>query len=301
MTSQQKMILAIIVLGSIGGSIATFVKLGVQVVPPFTFTFLRFLVASLCMLPFLYKEIQNYSWRTLLSAVGVSLLAVGNVVIFAFGVRHTTAVISSLMYVTAPVMIALLSYFLLQEHFSRRKITGILVGTLGVLFLILLPVFTRGIQFSGTLLGNITVLAAVICFALYTVFSKHYQKTISARIMSFIFTASASIVLLPFAIADWFVSPGWIYQVNWLTILAIGYVGILGGAVFYLLYQKTIQRGSPVIASMNMFIQPISAYATGLIFLGEKLIFGVVLGAIASVIGAWIVTTEKKMKKVGHA
>ena len=88
MTNQQKTFLLVVLMALIGGSIGGPVKIGVQVVPPSTFTFLRFLVATLCMLPFLWREIRQYTLQTLLSAVGVSLLAVGNVVIFAFGLSR---------------------------------------------------------------------------------------------------------------------------------------------------------------------------------------------------------------------
>ncbi|KKU18695.1 MAG: hypothetical protein UY13_C0002G0405 [Candidatus Pacebacteria bacterium GW2011_GWB1_47_8] len=296
MTTQNKILIAVLVLAAIGGSIATFVKLGVVVIPPLTFTFLRFFVAALCMLPFISKEIRQQGFHQLSGAIGISLLAVANVVIFAFGVRHTTAVISSLMYATGPLMIALLSYFWLKERFSLRKTLGILLGFLGVAYLVILPVFSKGADFSGTLFGNVTVLLAVICFVLYIVFSKRYQARFSAPVMAFVFAVTASVVLLPFVIIDWYAHPGWIGQVNSLTLLSVGYVGILGGAIFYLLYQKVIQKASPVIASMNLFIQPISAYISGLIFLKEKLITGVVIGAVAALIGAWLVTTDKNKK-----
>lgn len=294
MTHQQKIFFSIVLLGAIGGGLATFIKLGVQVVPPLTFNFLRFFIATLCMLPFLLPEIRKNSLQKLTGAIKVSVFAVGNVVIFAFGVQHTTAVISSLMYVTGPVMIALLSYVLLKEFFSPRKIWGIALGLLGVVFLILLPVVTRGSQFAGTLFGNIAVLAAVVSFALYTVLSKNYQKTFSPQLLAFVFTLTTTVVLIPFVIIDWFQHPGWITNASWLTLFSVGYVGILGGAVYYLLYQSTIKRATPVIVSMTLFIQPISAYITALLLLGEKLIPGVLVGAVISVIGAWMVSTSSK-------
>ena len=54
-----KAFISVVLAAIFGGGISVFAKIGMKQIPPFSFTFFRFFIASLCMLPFVLKEKQK--------------------------------------------------------------------------------------------------------------------------------------------------------------------------------------------------------------------------------------------------
>lgn len=286
-----KAIISVILAAIFGGGISVFAKIGLRQIPPFSFTFFRFFIASLCMLPFVLKEKQKID-KNLLKVVFLSLLAVANVTLFAFGVKLTTATISQMLYSVVPVIAAIFSYFLLNEKLNLRKIIGIFLGLAGVLTLIIIPIMGKSAGFNGGFFGNLIVLSAVICFTIYTVISKKFHKYYSPLTLTFIFSLTATVVLCPLFLKDYFVNPVWLYHLNLISIFSAFFVGIFGGAGYYLLYQYAIKHGSPVIASMTMYLQPTATFLWAFFLLSERLTSGLIAGGILAIGGAWMVTRQ---------
>jgi drug/metabolite transporter (DMT)-like permease len=286
-----KALISVILAAIFGGGISVFAKIGLKQIPPFSFTFFRFFIASLCMLPFVLKEKQKID-KNLLKVVFLSLLATANVTLFAFGVRLTTATVSQMLYAVVPVIAAVFSYFLLKEKLNSRKIVGIFLGLVGVLTLIILPILGKSTGFSGNFLGNLVVLTAVTCFTIYTVLSKKFHKYYSPLTLTFIFSLTTAIVLSPLFLKDYLNNPIWIYHLNLSSIFSIFYVGIFGGAGYYLLYQYAIKHGSPIIASMTMYLQPTATFFWAFFLLSERLTIGIIIGGILAIGGALMVTRK---------
>ena len=76
------------------------------------------------------------------------------------------------------------------------------------------------------------------------------------------------------------------------SIFSTFYVGIFGGAVYYLLYQYAIKHGTPLIASMTMYLQPTATFLWAFFLLSERLTIGIVIGGLLAIGGAWMVTRE---------
>lgn len=218
-----------------GGGIAVMGKIGLQVIPPTTFTFFRFIIAAMCVYPSI-RPIPKLTRLQLLQIIFVSLLATGNVTFFAYGVRNTTATISQLLYAVVPVLSLILVRILYKERITPTKFFGVGLGFIGVFILIVLPVIAKGSIFSGTIYGNVTVLLAVVCFSLYSVLSKTFQSYVSPQFLTFVFAITTCIVLSPFVILEYQAHPTWISQLTIAPILSTVYVGVVGGALYYFFY-----------------------------------------------------------------
>src|SRR3989344_3613781 len=112
----------LLMLASIAGSGMTVMgKIALKEFPPFSYNLVRFSLASIFLLPLFLREKPNFtkiSYQVFLH----SLLATANVILFAFGVRYTTANIAGNLYSTVPIFVAIFAYFLLKEKFSKLKI-----------------------------------------------------------------------------------------------------------------------------------------------------------------------------------
>lgn len=296
--SRKTALLAILIVAVIGGGMPTFVKISLQSILPLNFIFIRFFISLIFLTPLLLKQRIKFDLK-LLKVFLVSLLATANVVLFTFGITSTTAISSQVLYSTVPIFAALLSYLILKSKISSNKILGIVVGFVGTIVIVLLPFFGGSQLFSGNIIGNIAILTAVISFSAYTVLSKRLQETYSPSFLTLMFTLTTVIVMSVLAVIETANNIGWWASVTPAAILGLLYVSLLGTVIYYFLYQYAIKKGTPVIASMVFYLQPLTAYGWAAIILGERITTPFLIGATLVLIGAKIATNSKKEKKDG--
>ena len=199
-----------------------------------------------------------------------------------------------MLYSSSPIVILILSHRFLKEEITRKKIIGIGTGLFGVVILVLLPVIDKGSLYAGTLLGNVIIFTALVSFSFYSTLSKQYQKYATPVQLTFIFALLTTLLIFPIALREHIQNPVWITKLSISPIIGVLYVCIFGGAAYYLAYQYAIKKGGTVIASLTLFIQPLATYVWALILLNEKLIPGVIVGAVFTILGAKIVTQRER-------
>ena len=288
-----KSFLLVVFLAILGGSISTFSKLSLQKIPPLTFTFLRFFLASMILFPFFVKN--KIHWKGIWKVILVSFLATVNVMLFIFGLQKTTAPLATTLYVIVPLLVSVLSYFFLKEHLKKKKLFGIFLGVIGFSILLFIPLINNQERFHGDLLGNFLIFIAILSFSFYSVLSKKLQKEYTPFQLTFIFVVVTSILTFFFSFLE--IKNPWWNNLSSASILSVIYVGVLGTGIFYLLYQYTIKRTTPLLTSMSLYLQPFAAVFFAYSFLGEGITTGFILGCILSLIGVWFVTSESLISK----
>ncbi len=288
-TDNTKALYAVVLAAVLGGGMPVFAKIGVAVIPPLTFSFLRFLLATLFILPIIFVKKSNLK-QNLIPVFFISLLASINIILFAFGIRLTSATIAQTLGAGVPFLVLIMSYILLNEQITIKKLSGIGIGLLGLLVIIVSPTLQKGTGFQGEFIGNLLVFAGVVLFSLYSVLSKKIQKRHSPMSISLAFIMTTVIVTgltLPFEASK---IPEWIPHFSVKILFALVYVASIGGIIYYYLQQQAIKYGSPLVASMLLYLQPVSAYIWAFFLLGERLTTEFVIGAILTFIGAGIIT-----------
>lgn len=282
----------------IGSGVAVATKIAIKDIPPFSFTFFRFLIASISILPFFLKTKPKFH-KDIYKVILLSLYMTANATLFPLGVRLTTATIASTLYIFGPLFVAVLSYFLLSETFTVKKTVGIMTSFVGALIIILLPEIHKGSAFEGNISGNLLISVAVIATALYTVFSKRFQREYTPIQLTSIFIFTSGVVLIPLAGTDLITHPHWWNNLPTIAILATIFTGVLGTTIWYLLYQYAIKHGSPLIASMILYLQPAATFLLASLLLGEMLTIGFTIGAVLAFIGVYL-TLQSKQKRSSH-
>jgi drug/metabolite transporter (DMT)-like permease len=278
----------------VGGGVGVFSKLSLAEIPPLPFTLLRFVLAICTLLPFIFKLRRPQNFKKL---VLVSLLATANVTLFVFGVERTTATSAQILYAAVPLIAVIFSYFFLKEALHARKLLGVLIGFIGIIVIILVPLFKQGKVSHGDLVGNLIILVAVCAFALYSVLSKQFQEEYSPFELTIFFiltTLAVQILLVPVSFAG---GQTWWSHLSAQALWGLAYVGILGTGLYYLVYQHAIKGTTPVVASMILYLQPISAFLWASVLLGERLTLELVIGGVFTLIGVALVTSSGKYEK----
>lgn len=282
-------LLAIILAALAGGGNPVFSKISLREIPPLTFIFIRFFLALLFIFPLFLREKPKFS-KNILKVVLVSLFSTANIILFVFGIRLTTATVAQMIYVFVPIMTAVISYFLIKEHFTFKKLGGILLGFSGMMLIVLLPIIGQPSPLKGNLLGNLLILAGATLFSFYPVFSKKLQTRYSPTYLTVVFLAVTALIhalLFPIELAT---QPQSIQAVSLNAWLALIYVAAFGTTVLYLLTQYAIKHGSATIGATILYLQPIATFGWAAILLEEKLTPSLAIGGLMVLTGAYLVT-----------
>ncbi len=257
-------------------------------VDPYVVTFSRiFIPAILCLMWMIFvskelprlQDFRRHFWPLFfMGAIGVA----GLWFLMAIGLQHTEAGKSTLIHSISPVIIVLLSHFVLKEALGWRRIVGIIIACLGLVFCIVGGdlAYLRRISFNS---WDLVYLGTATCFATYTILIRKYGHQLSYFQTFFWILVASTIILLPLVIFR-LDSLFDITAKQWAYLL---YLGIVPGTVCMLLWNKGINIvGAAVGGIINSFF-PVSAIILSAIWFGERLTWLQYLGAVLVICGIW--------------
>ena len=236
--------------------------------PPLAFTAVRFVIASIVLVPLVRRiegdgRLPPGALRRLLilGFVGNTLYQIG----FISGLARTSASNSALILAAMPSIVALLAAGLGLEPVRPRVIAGVLVATLGVVLVVL----ARGTRFGGgALAGDLLTLAAVGCWAGYTLGLRTVPAGITPLRVTMVTTVAGAPGLLLAGMPD-LVAMDWgkVGVTGW---GALAYATLLSLLLAYLIWNRSVQLVGPSRTVIYMCITPLIAVAGAAIILGER-------------------------------
>lgn len=252
-------------------------------VPPVTLAVIRWGIAAICVLPFVWKEMRE-EWPLLRKQLGL-LMAISFLGISLFNTllyiaaHHTTVVNMSLIAITCPLFIALLNKIFFKERYGLLKSLGFVLVIAGLLLLISkgnIEVF-RGLHFSK---GDLLMGASALLFSIYSVLLRKKDPRISnGSFLGFTFTAGC-LMLIPFlALEHHWQEINVPFNMN--TIPQFLYIG-LGASLFcYYCWNRSVGIiGSTNASAIYNFIPLFSAVEAALLLKEELLVIQLISGII---------------------
>jgi drug/metabolite transporter (DMT)-like permease len=216
-----------------------------------------------------------------------------NVTLFYIGLHLTTPVDASIIHVTNPLLVLVLSGLLIGEKITGRKVTGIVLGITGALILIL---YGKGFRLVGqTTIGNILILLNMVSYALYLVLvkplvSRYHIATILKWVSFFGF-----LFVVPITFPFVFLTPYHSQDVySW---FGIGYVIVLNTFVAYMLINFSLMHISPTTVSYFTYFQPVLAAISSVSAGMERITLSKVIAALLIFSGVYIVTRGTKRRR----
>lgn len=193
---------------------------------------------AVCLIAVLRPSVlRRFSWTAFFGGVAYTL----TVVLFVVATKLTTAANAIFLQYTAPIYIALLSPWLLQEQVRRSDwiLIGIAFGGIALFF-------CDRLSLEGTW-GVIAALASGFSYAWLTVLMRR-EKSASPETTVFIGNLMTVLVAAP---AMW---PPVNLGHNWPWLMALGVIQL---TIPYLLYARAIRRVRALDASLISMIEPI--------------------------------------------
>ncbi len=273
-------------------------------VDPVTLSLLRFTMGGTILFVICFcryrKELFALRKRDYLAVALLSQLSVVGMSVFLFwGQRYTTAINSSMIMSSSPVLIMLLGLFF-DEKINIFQVIGMIVSTLGCMMVIEV-ISTGGWQYSmGSFKGDSLVLISAGCWAGGAILAKKIMRSLhdlAVTAWSMIF-ASASLLIIDLIVG--IAGGGVILPGNASTWYLVIYLGIFPTAIGFYAWNAALNRVNLSTVSVMQYLTPIMTIAMAWIILGENLNLFKIVGALM-VIGGVIFSSRGKMIKNKHA
>ena len=266
-------------------------------IPPFSFTFVRWFLASLIILPLSWSficsdwKVARASWKRLLLIAATGICAFNTLLYIA--VQTTSAVNVGLISSIFPVVIALFSYLILKIKLVQIQVLGMVICFFGVIMVIV-----RGDISSITNMvfveGDLWMLAGVFCGSLYPVLL-HKKPDIHSVSLLAILIMLGTLVSLPLFIIDLF--QGRTIQYNQHVLLGLLYISIFPSILSYMFWNKGIEMIGANRAGLFLNLVPILTAILAYVFLDETISWYHYLGLLM-VIGGMVIFNHRQIGRV---
>jgi drug/metabolite transporter (DMT)-like permease len=226
--------------------------------------------------------------RILAAAVfGVAL----NMLTFFKGLSYTSPIMGAVLMVTTPMIVLVLSAFIMKEHMKKRKVLGLLLGLAGTITLILYG--KSMVNAPNATLGNLLVFINAVSYGFYLILVKKLMDKYNAfTFVKWIYTFGF-IMVLPF---------GWneFHAINWAIIPTdifwkIGFVVVFSTFLTYLLNLVSMRELKPTIVAVFIYLQPLFATIFAVSLGKDDLSLVKLLSAVLIFTGVYLVT-QKRVK-----
>lgn len=276
---------------SIWGGMYVVSKVVLEVIPPFALLSIRLIMGALTLGIVIYfrkstAEIsKDLFWKSLL----VGFVGYGISLGFQFvGTKLSTASNGSLVTSATPAFVLLFAPFILGERTTTRRIIALVISTLGVIAVI----DPRTAELLPSLFwGNMSLLAAALTWALYSVLVRKVSKSGDLLVSSAIMLLGGIPSSLIFGM--WEIQTQGVGTITPGIIGGLLFLGIISTAIAMFLWNYAFAELPAAVASLTFFAQPVVGTLLGWFFLSEKITPLFLAGGILISIGILIATFEK--------
>ena len=268
-----------------------------------------FLFATLVLLPFLFTErtrranpcadqgSAEHSLFDRRNFIGFIFIGVIGLVpasaLLAWGEKWSTASNASLIYLTVPIITAIMASMILDERMTWVRWLSLLISFVGVLILSNVDLRHLDLVQAGFLFGNLLVLLACFASSFYNVYSKELLNRFQPLEVLIYGYLIALIVSVPFLI--------WVEQFSFSDVrgytvetwIALLILSVLSWGLAMVLWMFLLRRLDVSQASVSIYLLPFLGVLVSALTLKEKITTATVVGGLVTLLGTILITTTE--------
>jgi len=212
-----------------------------------------------------------------------------NMLAFFKGLSLTSPISASVLMVSTPIIVLVLSAIILKERMLKRRVFGIILGLIGTAFLIL---YGKSVgNATNVSLGNFLVFVNATSYGLYLVIVKKLMDKYNAFTFVKWIYLIGFIMVLPFGwsqfeVINWVLMPTDMY---W----KIGFVVVFSTFLTYLLNLLSMRELKPTTVAVFVYLQPVFATIFAISLGKDELTSVKIISAILIFTGVYLVTQKK--------
>ncbi|ELV8592775.1 EamA family transporter [Vibrio fluvialis] len=235
------------------------------------------------------------AWPTGLWWLRMAVLGFLNIGLFFyclfFAATYLPGGMASMVMSIQPVIVMIMSWYLLSANFSSQQLIASGLGILGVGLLVLNSSAELNIE------GMLTAILGTLSMALGVVLTKKWGRPTGMTILGFTGwqLLFGGIILLPVSL--WL--EGIPTQLTSINYLGYGYLSLIGAILGYFLWFRGIEKLPPVTVSFLGFLSSVSACFLGYLVLNQTLTWPQLLGALA-ILFSIVLATPRSSAQTDH-
>lgn len=272
----------LLALATLWGASYTFIKVGVETIPPVTLIAARTLIAGGLLLVVIRSRGLRLpkdaaTWRRFLFQA--CLNSVIPFTLIAWAERTVDAGLATILNSTSPVFAFLLTAVMTRhEMVTARKLFGVFAGIAGTCLII-------GVQaldgLGRELWAQLAIVAATICYAGAAIFGRTF-KTLDPFMPAAGSLICGAAILVPISFA---VDQPWMLAPSRQSVLALLGLSVFSTALAFVIYFRLVQTLGSVGTTSQSYLRVPIGVAIGAIFLGETLTSTAGAGLACVIIG----------------
>ena len=280
---------------SIWGGMYVVSKYTLDVVPPLTFLFIRYLLALTLLLALCRKEKQPVfprRQRWLLLQIGLFGYFFSIAAQF-IGTKLSSAHMGALITTLSPVFLSLFAIIMLKEKMTGKQAAATLLALFGVI-LVLNP--DRSSLHTAGSLGNMVLVLAALFWGYYSALARKAATSFSALQVTTCGILIAAILSLPFVFIE-------AHEWNWAALLrpsilgGVLYVSFISTALAFFSWNKGLSLVPAHQAGLFFFFQPLVGVLLSWLVLKEQITGYFFAGGVLILLGVYLSMGGSAIKK----
>ena len=283
----------LLLLATLWGASFTFIKVGVETLPPLTLIAGRTSIAALILLAILgYRRIALPTdprvWRQFLFQA--CLNSVFPFTLIAWAEQSIDAGLATILNSTSPIFTFLLTWFIAgRQHATGRKLFGVVSGMIGICLIVGVGALS-GLR--EQLVPELAIIAATICYAGAALFGRNFER-MDPMLPAAGSMLAGAIVLIP---ASLLVDHPWTLEPSARSIGALLGLSVFSSALAFTIYFRLLRTLGPVGTTSQAYLRVPIGVAIGVLFLGETLAPTTWMGSIFVIVGVAAMTLPAKKR-----
>ncbi|WP_316231994.1 DMT family transporter [Bradyrhizobium sp. SZCCHNR1051] len=277
----------LLVLSTLWGASYTFIKIGVETIPPLTLIAARTLIAGLLLAAIIRSRGLAWPrdrtiWRRFMIQAGLN--SVVPFTLIAWAERTVEAGLATILNATSPIFTFLLTALVTHhEPVTLRKLVGVAAGLAGTCLI----VGTEALGGLGReLWAQIAIVAATICYAGAAIMVKSF-KGLNPMLPAAGSLLSGALVLIPLALV---VDHPWTLAPSLRSVLALAALATVSTAAAMVIYFRLVQTLGSIGATAQSYLRVPIGVAIAVAGLGERLAPSAWIGLASIVLGVIAMT-----------
>lgn len=264
-TTELALLLA---LSTLWGASYTFIKIGVETIPPVTLIAARTLVAGAILVAVirlrgLKLPRDRQAWTRFLFQA--CLNSVIPFTLIAWAEQTTDAGLATILNSTSPIFAFLLTVLITRhEAVTSRKLFGVTAGLIGICLIV-------GVQaldgIGQELWAQLAIVTATICYAGAAIFGKNF-KGLDPMMPAAGSLICGAAILIPISLV---VDEPWTLTPSTNSVLALLALSVFSTALAFVIYFRLVQTLGSVGTTAQAYLRVPIGVAIGVLFLGETL------------------------------
>jgi drug/metabolite transporter (DMT)-like permease len=297
-TSLPTELALLLLLATLWGASYTFIKIGVETIPPITFIAARTLIAGgILWTIIVWRRLaiprDAETWRRFL--VQACINSVIPFTLIAWAEQSIDAGLATILNSTTPIFAFLITVAITRhEPVTAFKLFGVAAGLAGIALIIGMEALGG---LGGDLLPQLAMVVASICYGCAAIFGRGFRG------LDPMLPAAGSLIvgamlLIPLSLA--FEQP-WTLSPSGESIAALMALSVFSTALAFVVYFRLIQTLGSVGTTATAYLRVPIGVAIGVLFLGEALSPTVWIGLICVVAGVAAMTIPARKRVAAKA